>query len=211
SWPTTSGPIRLRDLRGKVVVLDFWTLCCINCIHTLPDLAKLEKKYANQLVVVGVHSAKFDNEKNSESIRKAILRYEINHPVVNDANMRIWRTYGVNSWPTLCLIDPEGYAIGMASGEGLGEALDNAIAKLIKIHREKKTLNEQPLRFDLARYRERRDSPLSFPGKVLADAAGKRLFIADSTNHRIVITDLDGKKIAVAGTGRPGREDGPFD
>src|SRR5438067_2557191 len=99
AWLNTAGPLRMRDLRGKIVLLDFWTLCCINCIHTLPDLAKLEKKYPNQLVVIGVHSAKFENEKNSESIRKAILRYEITHPVVNDANMKIWDTYGVQSWP----------------------------------------------------------------------------------------------------------------
>src|SRR5689334_1419261 len=85
AWLNTAGPLRLRDLRGKVVLLDFWTYCCINCIHTLPDLARLEKKYANQLVVIGVHSAKFDQEKDSENIRKAILRYEIAHPVVNDA------------------------------------------------------------------------------------------------------------------------------
>src|SRR5262249_29116636 len=91
AWLNTASPVRLRDLRGKIVLLDFWTLCCINCIHTLPDLAKLEKKYANQLVVIGVHSAKFENERNSESIRKAILRYEISHPVVNDADMKIWR------------------------------------------------------------------------------------------------------------------------
>src|SRR5205809_1047718 len=82
AWLNTAGPIRMKDLRGKIVLLDFWTLCCINCIHTLPDLAKLEQKYADQLVVIGVHSAKFDNEKNTESIRKAILRYEISHPVV---------------------------------------------------------------------------------------------------------------------------------
>ncbi len=111
-WLNTAGPLQLADLRGKIVILDFWTFCCINCIHTLPDLAKLEKKYANQLVVVGVHSAKFDNEKKSENIRKAILRYEISHPVVNDANMTIWNTYGVMSWPTLVLIDPEGLVAG---------------------------------------------------------------------------------------------------
>ncbi len=92
SWLNTAGPIRMRDLKGKIVVLDFWTFCCINCIHMLPDLAKLEKQYPNQLVVIGVHSAKFENEKDSESIRKAILRYEITHPVVNDANMKIWET-----------------------------------------------------------------------------------------------------------------------
>src|SRR5579884_3688046 len=98
AWLNTAGPIRLKDLRGKFVLLDFWTYCCINCIHTLPDLAKLEKKYANQLVVIGVHSAKFDNEKDSAAIRKAILRYEITHPVVNDSEMKIWRKYHVHSW-----------------------------------------------------------------------------------------------------------------
>jgi thiol-disulfide isomerase/thioredoxin len=210
-WLNTAGPVRLKDLRGKVVLLDFWTFCCINCIHTLPDLAKLEKKYANQLVVIGVHSAKFDNEKKSESIRKAILRYEIHHPVVNDANMKIWRAYRVQSWPTLYLIDPDGRLIGRGSGEGLYEALDEAIGKLVKDYREKKTLNERPLRFELAQATENGASPLFFPGKVLADEAGKRLFIADSTHHRIVITDLDGKKIAIAGTGQPGREDGLFE
>lgn len=210
AWLNTSGPIRMRDLRGKVVVLDFWTLCCINCIHTLPELAKLEKKYANQLVVIGIHSAKFENEKNSESIRQAILRYEIHHPVANDANMKIWRSYFVRSWPTLYLIDPEGYVVGRGSGEGLSDALDEAIAKLIKEHRAKKTLNETPLHFDLARFKDRSESPLFFPGKVLADAASNRLFIADSTHHRVVITDLNGKKLAIAGTGEAGQTDGPF-
>jgi thiol-disulfide isomerase/thioredoxin len=210
AWLNTAGPLRLRDLRGKVVLLDFWTYCCINCMHTLPDLAKLEKKYPNQLVVIGVHSAKFTTEKGSDNIRKAILRYDITHPVVNDANLAIWRAYGVNSWPTLILIDPEGFETARGSGEGLCDAADKLIAKLVEQHRAKKTLNEQPLRFDLAKFKERKNSPLSFPGKVLADAAGKRLFIADSTHHRIVITDLDGKKVAVAGTGEAGREDGAF-
>src|SRR5262249_221960 len=180
--PHTPGPVRPKDLRGKVVVLDFWTLCCINCIHTLPDLARLEKKYPNELVVVGVHSAKFDNEKGTDSIRKAILRYEISHPVVNDANMRIWRAYGVRSWPTLFVIDPEGNAAWAAAGEGLYDRADAVISKLIKIHSGKKTLDEQPLSFKLARLRERGDTPLFFPGKILADAAGQRLFIADSTH-----------------------------
>jgi thiol-disulfide isomerase/thioredoxin len=210
-WLNTAGPIRMNDLRGKVVVLDFWTFCCINCIHTLPDLAKLEKKYANQLVVIGVHSAKFSTEKVTENIRKAILRYEISHPVVNDANMKIWAAYGVQSWPSLFVIDPEGYVCAQGSGEGLYEALDEKIAELIKIHREKQTLNERPLRFELARTHETGASPLFFPGKIVADGPGKRLFIADSTHHRIVITDLEGKKIAIAGSGLPGRADGPFE
>src|SRR5260370_32933352 len=211
AWLNTAGPIRLRDLRGKIVLLGFWTLGCINWIQTLPELAKVEKKYPKELVVIGVHSAKYDNEKNSESIRKAILRYEITHPVANDANMKIWQAYGVNAWQTLYLVDPEGYLVGHGSGEGLGEAVDSAIAKLIKEHRAKKTLKEEPLRFDLARFRERGDSPLFFPGKILADAVGGRLFIADSTHHRIVITDLAGQKIAVSGTGEPRKTDGAVD
>jgi thiol-disulfide isomerase/thioredoxin len=210
AWLNTAGPLRMKDLRGKVVVLDFWTLCCINCIHTLPDLAKLEKKYANELVIIGVHSPKFKNEQSTESIRKAILRYDVRHPVVNDANRKIWEAYNVESWPTLYLIDPEGKVVARGSGEGLYDALDKAIAELIKEHKAKKTLNERPLRFELARNQENGDSSLFFPGKVLADGPGKRLFIADSTHHRIVVTDLDGKKIAIAGTGEPGLTDGAF-
>jgi len=208
-WLNTAGPIRLKDLKGKIVLLDFWTFCCINCIHVLPDLEKLEKKYENQLVVIGVHSAKFDNEKESDNIRKAILRYGIKHPVVNDADQKIWNAYRCEAWPTLALIDPEGNFLGVANGEGNFELLDKIIGDLIKKHREKKTLNEKPMTFELAR--ETGDHGLFFPGKILADGPGKRLFIADSTHHRIVITDLDGKKIAIAGTGTPGKDNGAFD
>ncbi|MBY0526376.1 MAG: redoxin domain-containing protein [Gemmataceae bacterium] len=209
AWLNTDKPIKLKDLKGKIVILDFWTLCCINCIHIMPDLEKLEKKYGKELVVIGVHSAKFENEKETESIRKAILRYEIAHPVVNDANMEIWKNYDVHSWPTLCVIDPEGNFVGRVSGEGNYDLLDRAITKLIKIHKDKKTLNEKPLVFALER--DRRESPLFFPGKVLAEEKADRLFIADSTHHRIVITDLNGKKIDVVGTGESGKADGSFD
>lgn len=210
AWLNTAGPLKLADLKGKVVVLDFWTYCCINCIHTLPDLARLEEKYANELVVIGVHSAKFDNEKVTENIRKAVLRYQITHPVVNDAEMAIWRRYGVNSWPTLAVIDPEGNYLGSVSGEGNYELLDQVITRLIAEHEKKGTLDRKPIRFDLARFREKEDTPLFFPGKVLADQTSDRLFIADSTNHRIVITTLAGNKVAIAGTGAPGFKDGSF-
>ncbi len=212
AWLNSGGPLSIKkDLKGKIVLLDFWTLCCINCIHIMPDLAKLEKKYAKELVVIGVHSPKFENEKETNSIRKAILRYQIEHPVINDANHRIWNQYGIDAWPTLVLIDPEGNMVGYTSGEGNYEVLDEYIGKLAADFKKKQLLNEKPLRFDLARYRESGDTPLFFPGKVLADEKGKRLFIADSTHHRIVVTDLDGKQISVAGTGVPGTADGAFD
>ncbi len=210
AWLNTAGPLRLKDLRGKIVLLDFWTFCCINCIHVLPDLAKLEKKYPNELVVIGVHSAKFENEKNTDAIRKAILRYEIAHPVVNDANMTIWRAYGARAWPSMVLIDPEGNIVWRESGEGLYKELDEEISNLIRIHKAKKTLNTKPIKFELARQSEG-GSSLFFPGKVLADPKSNRLFIADSTHHRIVITDLTGKKIAIVGSGEPGIRDGAYD
>ncbi|HEY1379804.1 MAG TPA: thioredoxin-like domain-containing protein [Gemmataceae bacterium] len=209
AWLNTAGPIKLADLKGKVVVLDFWTFCCINCIHTLPDLAKLEKKYEKELVVIGVHSAKFDAEKDTENIRKAMLRYQITHPVVNDADHKIWDAYGIDSWPSLAVIDPEGIYHGKVGGEGNYERLDAYIAHLVKEHTAKGTLNPKPLRFDTAKFRDQ-PTPLAFPGKVLADAASNRLFIADSTHHRVVVTDLNGNKIAIAGTGVPGKVDGPF-
>lgn len=208
-WLNTASPLTLEDLRGRVVLLDFWTLCCINCIHTLPDLAKLEAKYPGVLVVIGVHTPKFENEKLTESIRKAVLRYEIKHPVVNDSEMRLWRRFGAKSWPTLVLIDPDGNYYGQISGEGAGEVLDEHIGKLVKEYRAKKTLKEEPINFALAK--EEKQTQLYFPGKVLADQASNRLFIADSTHHRVVITTLDGKKIAIAGSGVEGNKDGSFD
>jgi DNA-binding beta-propeller fold protein YncE len=206
-WLNVSGPLSLEDLRGRVVLLDFWTLCCINCIHTLPDLAKLEAKYPGILVVLGIHTPKFENEKLSSSIRKAILRYEIKHPVANDSEQKIWRRYHVRSWPTLVLIDPDGNYYGQVSGEGAYEVLEQHIEKLVKEFRAKKALKEEPINFALVK--EAKPTPLYFPGKVLADAATNRLFIADSTHHRVVITTLDGKKIAIAG-GAEGNKDGSF-
>ncbi len=211
AWLNTKDPIKLEELKGRVVLLDFWTLCCINCIHTLPDLAKLEAKYPGVLVVIGVHSPKFPNEEKTESIRKAVLRYGIEHPVVNDAKHAIWRRFGVRAWPTLVLIDPEGDIYGYTSGEGRFEVLDHHIGKLVKTYKAKGMLKENLLPFQLARLKESpAANPLYFPGKILADANSKRLFIADSTHHRIVITDLDGKLIDVAGTGKEGKKDGSF-
>ena len=209
AWLNTSNPLKLEDLKGRVVLLDFWTLCCINCIHVMPDLAKLEAKYPGVLVVIGVHTPKFENEKKTESIKKAILKYEIKHPIINDADHKIWRRFRANSWPTLVLIDTEGKIVGKASGEGNYEVLDQYIGKLVKEAKAKGTLKETPIDFQLIK--EKEDTPLFFPGKVLADKASNRLFIADSTHHRIVITDLAGQKIDIVGTGAEGFKNGTFE
>jgi len=209
-WLNTDKALTLAALKGKVVLLDFWTYGCINCIHIIPDLKRLEHKYANQLVVIGVHSAKFENEKDTENIRRIILRYEIEHPVYNDADYKVWQSYGVRAWPTQVLIDPAGYVIGAVSGEGNYELIDQVIAKAVAEFRKRGELNEAPLRLALERAKVG-DLPLAFPGKILADARGDRLFIADSNHNRLVVTKLDGSLIETIGGGAPGANDGAFD
>lgn len=208
-WLNTAKPLTLADLRGKVVLLDFWTYCCINCIHTIPDLKKLEAKYANELVVIGVHSAKFENEKEATNIREAILRYEIEHPVANDKDFLFWRSYGVQAWPTLVLIDPDGKLIGAASGEGHYEVLDARIGELVKDFGAKNRLNRTPMKWELEKGK-RAPSILSYPGKITADAKSKRLFFSDSNHNRIIITSLEGKIQEVIGDGKIGLKDGDF-
>lgn len=216
-WLNSDRPFRIQgELRGQVVVLDFWTYCCINCIHILPDLAFLEHKYRKEPVTfIGVHSAKFTNEASRETIRAAILRYEIQHPVVIDDDMKIWRSYAVRSWPTVVVIDSSGCVISTAAGEGNREVIDQAIAQALEQGRAAGTLAVGPL----ALRKEasvRAASGLAFPGKVLADVESKHLFVADSNHNRVVIAELpdsdsSARVIRVVGSGRVGAEDGPSD
>ncbi len=210
-WLNTDRPLSIHQLKGKVVLLDFWTFCCINCMHIIPDLKKLERKYPNELVVIGVHSAKFTAERGTENIRQAILRYEIEHPVVNDNEMRIWREYTVSSWPTLFLIDPAGKVVAYMSGEGVYAQLDGIIAKVIETFDAKKMIDRRPLNLKLERQRTP-TSVLAFPGKVLADEKSRQLFIADSNHNRIVVVSLEDSSVKeVIGSGEIGLSDGSFE
>ncbi|MEZ5428309.1 MAG: thioredoxin-like domain-containing protein [Pyrinomonadaceae bacterium] len=209
-WLNTDRPLSLAGLKGKMVLLDFWTYGCINCIHIIPDLKRLESRYENKLVVIGVHSAKFDNEKETENIRRIILRYGIEHPVINDADFKIWDAYSIRAWPGLVLIDPAGYVIGTWFGEGRFNEIDALAQKTVEEFRSKGALDEKPIAFALERAKVG-NLPLSFPGKVLADEKSARLFIADSNHNRIVVTDLSGKLIETIGAGRAGLKDGGFD
>ena len=210
AWINTAGPLRLRDLRGRFVLLDFWTYCCINCMHVLPELKKLEKAYPEQLVVIGVHAAKFETEKGTENIKEAVLRYEIEHPVVNDAQHAIWNNLGIQSWPTIVLIDPEGFVLGYKSGEFQFEQIDAILKSTLPYYRKNKLMDETPIRFDLLTY-DQKPTPLRFPGKVLADDKTDRLYIADSNHNRIVVTTLDGKLVETIGSGAIGHRDGSYD
>src|SRR4051794_40759045 len=139
-WFNTTTALTLADLRGRFVLLDFWTFCCGNCLHVIDELRPLEHKHADVLTVVGVHSPKFDHEKSDAAVRAAIERYEVAHPVVNDPAMTLWQQYAVRAWPTLVLIDPEGYVVAQAAGEGQASALDATIDLLRAQHEARGTL-----------------------------------------------------------------------
>jgi DNA-binding beta-propeller fold protein YncE len=207
-WINTARPLELKDLRGKFVLLDFWTYCCINCMHVLPELKKVEKAYARELVVIGVHSAKFENEQDAGNVAAAAKRYEISHPVINDPRHVFWERMEISSWPTLVLIDPEGYVVAITRGETTFEKIDKVLKPGVAYYARKGLLRREPLRLELPETAPA--TPLRFPGKVLADETGGRLFIADSNHNRIVIARLDGELITTIGSGATGRADGDF-
>src|SRR5215203_4387779 len=208
-WLNTDKSLSIANLRGKIVLLDFWTYGCINCIHVIPDLKKLEAKYAGALVVVGVHSGRFLNERNTENIRRIIFRYELEHPIVNDADFKIWKAYGADVYPTQILIDPNGNVILKTTGEKQLPLLDEKIGETLLKFRAAGKLDEKPTKFALEKDKLAA-SPLLFPGKILADEKSNRLFIADTNHNRIVVTRLDGSLLEIIGSGKPARGDGDF-
>jgi len=171
-------------------------------------LRKLERKWSRELVVVGVHSPKFSSERETEALRAAVLRLDLSHPVVNDRDFRVWQSYAVRAWPTLMFIDPEGKVIGRHEGEFALEPFDGLISQMVEEFDAAGVLDRRPLALEPERLAA--PTPLRFPGKVLADEAGGRLFISDTGHHRILRADLDGKVEAVIGRGDAGLGDGSF-
>jgi thiol-disulfide isomerase/thioredoxin len=203
-WLNTDKPYSIKDFRGKFVLLDFWTFGCINCQHILPDLKRLEEEYPEELVVIGVHSAKFDAEKSSETLRKAILKFGIKHPVVNDADMNIWRHYAINAWPTIVLIDPDGKVIGQRAGEGVYEVVKPNLDQMIPEFGE--NLNREIIHFN---GEEKENSLLYFPSKLLAHH--DTVFVSDSGHNRILQLDQNGKILQKIGSGKVGFSNGSFE
>jgi thiol-disulfide isomerase/thioredoxin len=217
-WLNTGGrPLSLADLWGKIVLLDFWTFCCVNCLHVLDELRLLERQYADVMVIVGVHSPKFPHEADQNALAAAVERYEVAHPVLNDPELRTWQQYAVRAWPTLVVVDPEGYVVSVAAGEGHVEAICRLIDELVTEHEGNGTL------------RRRGDGPyvpppaaqtaLRFPSKVVAlpartghgdpGAGAGSLLVADTGHHSVVELAADGETVLRRiGSGRRGRRDG---
>jgi thiol-disulfide isomerase/thioredoxin len=200
TWFNTADPLTLKGLRGRWIVLDFWTSCCGNCLHVIDELRPLEQKYHDVLTVVGVHSPKFEHEREDATVRAAVERLEVDHPVLNDPQLQLWRQYAVKAWPTLVLIDPDGYVVAQAAGEGQVSALDMTIADLSP---------DYTLRRGDGPYVPTPPQPstLRFPAKAIALPSGTVL-VADAGHHQLV--ELDGDTVVRRiGDGTRGRSDDP--
>ena len=182
-WLNTEGPLSLSELRGRFVLLDFWTFCCVNCLHVLDELRPLEEKYADELVVVGVHSPKFVHEADPDALRAAVSRYRVGHPVLDDPELVTWQAYTARAWPTLVLIDPEGYVVAQYAGEGHAHALDAMIAMLREEHVAKGTLQPGGSPFVAP---PAVPGELAFPAKAILVTDG-RIAIADAGHDEVVI------------------------
>ncbi|MEV7329863.1 NHL domain-containing thioredoxin family protein [Micromonospora sp. NPDC093244] len=206
-WLNTGGQdLSLQDLRGKIVLADFWTFCCINCLHVLDELRPLEEKYGDVLVVIGVHSPKFEHEKDADALAAAVERYGVHHPVLDDPEMDMWQQYAARAWPTLSVIDPEGYVVATMAGEGHAEGLARLIDELIVTHEAKGTLHrgDGPYVPPPAP-----DTTLRFPGKAVVLPDGN-LLVSDSARHSLVELAPDGESLVRRiGSGERGRADGP--
>ncbi|WP_193106511.1 thioredoxin-like domain-containing protein [Brachybacterium sp. FME24] len=205
-WLNTGGAdLDLEALRGKIVLLDFWTFCCVNCLHVLEELRPLEAKWADELVVIGVHSPKFEFEKDPEALAANIERYEVTHPVIDDPELETWTAYGARAWPTLMVLDTHGRIAGNLSGEGHAANLDALITRLVAEGEADATLRRGPAPTVLT---ERHPQTLRFPSK-LATLPDGRLVVSDAGQHRLVVFQSDGQTVdEVIGVGTRGHLDG---
>jgi thiol-disulfide isomerase/thioredoxin len=205
-WLNTGGnELGLGDFRGRFVLLDFWAFCCINCLHVLDELRPLEEKYDGELVVVGVHSPKFVHEADPDALRAAVDRYSVEHPVLDDPDLLTWQAYTARAWPTLVLVDPEGYVVAQYAGEGHGHAIDALLARLRDEHLAKGTLQPGHSPY-VAPAPQAGD--LRFPAKAVA-LPGKGFLVADAGHHSLVELDRDGDAVVRRiGSGERGLVDG---
>ncbi|MCX5388301.1 NHL domain-containing thioredoxin family protein [Streptomyces sp. NBC_00083] len=191
-WLNTGGKeLSLAELRGRIVILDFWTFCCINCLHVLDELRELEEKHRDTVVIVGVHSPKFVHEAEHQAVVDAVERYGVEHPVLDDPDLATWKQYAVRAWPTLVVIDPEGYVVAQHAGEGHAHAIERLVGELEAEHGAKGTLRRgdgpyvppEPVATDLR-----------FPGKALV-LPGGNLLVSDTTRHQLVELAPDGESV----------------
>ncbi len=207
SWFNVDRPIGLEDTRGRLVILDFWTYCCINCIQIIPTLKRLERAFPEDLVVIGVHSPKFSAEKDAANVELAISRYGVEHPIIHDPDFEIWQAYGVRAWPTLMFVGPDGELLGQASGEPDPERLMEGVGDMIANFRQKGVMSPAPL---VLTQPPEPAGRLSFPGKMkpLSWQGSNFWAVADGGHHQIAVFDAEGAERLRIGSGDAGFDDG---
>ncbi len=215
AWFNVDRPLALSDLRGRLVILDFWTICCVNCINVQPTLRRIMAAFPTDSVcVIGIHSPKFPAERDSAAVSHALTRYDIRHPIVHDPDLDLWHAYGVSGWPTLVFIAPDGKVLGDLPGEPDGDKLLCGIGRMVRDCRQTTSVpsplpcrepgataagaggTEPRLRYPTA------IKPL--PPSAGADADGRLWACADSGHHQVVLLADDGREVRRFGCGLPG-------
>ncbi|HST67172.1 MAG TPA: thioredoxin-like domain-containing protein [Mycobacteriales bacterium] len=206
-WLNTGGrELSLAGLRGRIVLLDFWTSACANCLHVIDELRPLEARYADVLTTIGVHSPKFPHEAEHAAVVTAVQRYDVRHPVLDDPDLTTWRQYAIDAWPTLVLVDPDGYVVATRRGERHAAEFARLIDGLIDRY------GDRLQRGDAAYVQpEPAASTLRFPGGVAVTPADT-LLVADAGHHSVVELAADGETLLRRiGSGQRGRADGAPD
>jgi len=210
-WLNVTAPLTIDTLRGKIVILHFWTYSHINCLHMLPVLHKVEQKYADEVVVIGVHSPKFTHEGEATHLREALTRYYVTHPVINDKDFLLWQAFQVQAWPTFGVIDPRGNLLAMQYGEIPFEGFEQLISGMVAHFDDLGELNRKPIPAQV-KSSPAAEQPLRYPSNILVDAENGRLFITDSGHHCILVLDLTTYAVLdVIGSGQQGYADESFD
>ncbi|MGY5008060.1 NHL domain-containing thioredoxin family protein [Streptomyces sp. 900105755] len=205
-WINTGGKqLSLAELRGRIVIADFWTFCCVNCLHVLDELRELEERHRDTVVIVGVHSPKFVHEAEHQAVVDAVERYGVEHPVLDDPELATWKQYAVRAWPTLVVIDPEGYVVAQHAGEGHAHAIARLVEELEAEHEAKGTLRRGDGPYVAP---EPEPTALRFPGKALLLPSGNFL-VSDTTRHQLVELAEDAETVVRRiGSGTRGFADG---
>ncbi len=206
-WLNTTRAFTGDELKGRILVIDFWTAGCINCIHVAATLEKFSNEHENDpVLVIGVHAQKFTADAPPDVVRAQMIEMGVTHPVTIDAKHQELHDWGVPAWPTLFIIDAHGRIIKELTGEPTLQTLDDLVESALYEQAQEGGLATTALTF-LGREKDAA-TPLASPEKIIATPSGYA--IADTGHNRVVLTDPTGAMTDVIGDGTDGTADGPY-
>ena len=203
-WVNCNIPPAIASSKGKVILLYFWTYSNINSLNLLPDLRTIENRHDDGLIMIGVNCPKFSHEQDPANVLKAINRLFLRYPVCSDPDFKVWQSYGIEAWPSVAVIDAEGYLTRILSGDDMIRQLDNLVGELLDQAAVKDLRN-----FTRVQASSRKPEPtsvLKFPTAIAT--ARDFLYVCDSANNRVLEIRENGQIMRVFGSGNPGFWDG---